>query len=249
MDYAKSRNLSRINDYTRGEKVRWLRENMAICENGHYTGCSMDVLAKKLSISKSTLSSVENDGDCKLDTIYTIADYFDISIDWLCSRSKAGDTNYDLNFVCEYTGLNENLIKEMSTAHFPHSIIRFLNMYCHDDQKWKFEAFCASFEVYKFLLQEYNTEAKNILSKDPHSISEKDIEKLDKLNDDVDLFEYKTELRYRELIQKYAAKEISERESLKTKHSAISSQIYYQIMNDCIDKARGESHGNNQETE
>lgn len=114
MDYAKSHDLSKINDYTRGKKVRWLRENMAINENDHYTGCSMDVLAKKLGISKSTLSSVENDGDCKLDTIYEIADYFDVSIDWLCSRSKASNTDYDLNFVCDYTGLSNEAVNEFA---------------------------------------------------------------------------------------------------------------------------------------
>ena len=50
-----------------------------------------------------------------MSTIIDIANRFDVSIDWLCSRSTISDTDYNLNFVCDYLGLSESAVTEFKS--------------------------------------------------------------------------------------------------------------------------------------
>lgn len=103
MNNQNLRNLYAINNYTMGEKIRYLREQQKL---------SLEKLAKEIGVAKGTLSEIENDKRFgNLSTVIDLANYFDVSIDWLCSRSKISDTDYNLNYVCDYTGLSANAIK------------------------------------------------------------------------------------------------------------------------------------------
>lgn len=122
MKLESSMNLHEINNYTLNEKVRWLRENHPNAKDTSKKGyMSTKVLAKKLDFSEGTLNKLEkgskneddSDGDYNLNTIIKVADFFNVSIDWLCSRSSVSDTDYDLNWVCDYTGLSEQAVKNL----------------------------------------------------------------------------------------------------------------------------------------
>lgn len=104
VEYDKSKYYYQLNNLTMGEKIKHLREERKL---------SLQKLADEIDVGKGTLSNVENGSSCTLSTVIDIANYFDVSIDWLCSRSKVSDTDYDLNFVCDYTGLSEKAVEEL----------------------------------------------------------------------------------------------------------------------------------------
>ena len=48
--------------------------------------------------------------------IAKIADFFDVSADYLLGRTNAETTDKDLRFICEYTGLSENTIMTLHNS-------------------------------------------------------------------------------------------------------------------------------------
>lgn len=48
--------------------------------------------------------------------IAKIADFFDVSADYLLGRTNAETTDKDLRFICEYTGLSENTIMTLRNS-------------------------------------------------------------------------------------------------------------------------------------
>lgn len=66
--------------------------------------------------SNATISNICNDIDkgysCKL--FRCIADFFDVSVDYLLCRTENTTKDEDLIFVCNYTGLNENAVKNLN---------------------------------------------------------------------------------------------------------------------------------------
>lgn len=111
-------NIYEINHYTRGEKVRWLRKHRTK-DNSKKGYMSSDVLAKEMNISSSTLNKIEKDEEINLSSIVAVADYFGVSIDWLCSLSNISAIDDKLKFVCDYTGLSESAVKTMKTLNDP----------------------------------------------------------------------------------------------------------------------------------
>lgn len=102
--------LYNLNDKTIGEKAKWLREHKT--HNNSKRGyMNSQELADDIGISSSTLNKLEKGGDCNLKTITEYANYFGVSIDWLCGNSKISDTTYDVHFIHKYTGLTEGTIK------------------------------------------------------------------------------------------------------------------------------------------
>ncbi len=103
--------LYKLKDKTFGEKVVWLRKHK--CKNDTGSMTTKELAAEIGLGSSSTIFNLEHlkDGkSCKLSTIIDVADYFDVSIDWLLSRPNVGNAYCDLNSVCNYTGLNGDAI-------------------------------------------------------------------------------------------------------------------------------------------
>ena len=76
---------------------------------------SQAALAKALGIVKSTLGLYET-GDTVPDarTLCAIANYFEVSSDWLLGLSSVKERNADLQAICDYTGLTPQTIGTIS---------------------------------------------------------------------------------------------------------------------------------------
>lgn len=71
-----------------GDRLRELREDRSLTQ---------DQLAEHLKITRQQLSSYENGRfEPNMDTLVSIADFFDVSLDYLLGRTKA---KYNLSFT------------------------------------------------------------------------------------------------------------------------------------------------------
>lgn len=85
-----------------------MRINDLIIENG----TNANSVAKKLNISKATMSDIINDVDKGYSYKYfvDIAKFFNVSVDYILGLTDVATNDKDLKFVCEYTGLDEKTI-------------------------------------------------------------------------------------------------------------------------------------------
>lgn len=86
-----------------------MRINDLIIENG----TNANSVAKKLNISKATMSDIINDVDKGYSYKYfvDIANFFNVSVDYILGLTDVATNDKDLKFVCEYTGLDEKTIE------------------------------------------------------------------------------------------------------------------------------------------
>ena len=98
---------------TIGQRIRKLRDIKAE-EDGH---CTQAELGAALGVTQNTVQKWEHDMIClNSDKIVALADYFDVSCDYLLSRIKA--KNHDIQFICDYTGLSEESIEKLHSVYF-----------------------------------------------------------------------------------------------------------------------------------
>ena len=81
-------------------------------------------VADDLGISRSSLEYYEkNKRKPDIEVLTKIADYYNVSADYLLGRTNAETTDKDLRFICEYTGLSENAITTLSELHDPVNVL------------------------------------------------------------------------------------------------------------------------------
>ena len=81
-------------------------------------------VADDLGISRSSLEYYEkNKRKPDIEVLTKIADYYNVSADYLLGRTNAETTDKDLRFICEYTGLSENAISTLCELHDPVNVI------------------------------------------------------------------------------------------------------------------------------
>lgn len=74
-------------------------------------------LAAHLGVPDNTVSYfVSGRRTPNTEQIAKIADFFDVSADYLLGRTNAKTTDKDLRFICEYTGLSENTIMTLHNS-------------------------------------------------------------------------------------------------------------------------------------
>lgn len=99
-----------------------MRINDLIIENN----TTANYVADKLDISKATMSDIINDVDKGYNYKYFVklADYFNVSTDYILGVTDVATTDKDLKFVCDYTGLKEVAINSL------HNIKKYKNSDC-----------------------------------------------------------------------------------------------------------------------
>lgn len=77
---------------------------------------NLNVIAEEMGITRQSLAQYR-DGNNIPDalTLTKIADYFNVSADYLLGRTDVKSANVDLKAVCEYTGLSETAIFQLRT--------------------------------------------------------------------------------------------------------------------------------------
>lgn len=215
MNYTDSYELCQINHYTLGEKVRWLREHKTTDQTSRKGYMTSEALAKEIGIGAATLNSIENNKDCKLSTITEIAEYFDVSIDWLCSRSTVNTHDYDTNFICDYTGLSEHTVEYLH-ADIPASFINsvasgnILSCLFFDALFFLEETYAKSIENSAEIIQ--SKEIDRILSqnkkpsKKDKAFLERILEKAYDLDEELEFATYKLQKLFPDIVRQYLLK-------------------------------------------
>lgn len=72
-------------------------------------GCTATEIAELLGITKQSVSNYTSGKAIPpIDKLHKLADYFDVTLDWLLCRPGAQRaTNADMDYICRYTGLSE----------------------------------------------------------------------------------------------------------------------------------------------
>ena len=75
------------------------------------------ILAEKAGCSRQAVSQyIDGSSVPNVDKLLSIADFFDVSADYLLGRTNAKTTDKDLRIICEYTGLSENTIMTLHNS-------------------------------------------------------------------------------------------------------------------------------------
>ena len=106
---------------TRGNKdekynsIFAVRLRLLFEENPNVSQCQ---LSEVLGRSRQTVSQYVNGiSEPSYDTLVKIADYFDVSIDYLLGRTETRSVDLSIKDVCAMTGLNEHSIEALQSIH------------------------------------------------------------------------------------------------------------------------------------
>lgn len=88
---------------------------------------TQDILAEKAGCSRQAVSQyMDGSSAPNVDKLLSIADFFNVSADYLLGRTNAETTDKDLRFVCEYTGLSENAVSTLCELHDPVNVLHLV---------------------------------------------------------------------------------------------------------------------------
>ena len=78
-------------------------------------GMSQQALCSELNISKAALSYYENgQRSPDIDILLVIANFFNVSADYLLGRTKAATTDVDLKGICDFMSLSEKAVEKIA---------------------------------------------------------------------------------------------------------------------------------------
>jgi len=90
-----------------GQKIKHLREELNLTQ---------EELGKILNVSKPTISRYEaNTNEPNTDTLKKIAQYFNVSIDYLLDNSNKKNPNIEINIQKEYTDTDKKILDDISS--------------------------------------------------------------------------------------------------------------------------------------
>lgn len=124
-----------------------------------------------------------------------IADFFNVSADYLLGRSEAKTTDKDLKFVCEYTGLSEeSIIKFLQSDSALHSrMVDFLNVLAKSKAgSLRLESLMGNLAEYKLA----NMKIKQLNENVP-------ISHIEEVQNEIDMCQFRAERDFRDLLPAY----------------------------------------------
>lgn len=90
---------------------------------------TQDDLARKLNVSRQTISSYMNENLPPVQMLTEIADYFNVSVDYLLGRSEVASRGEDIQNASKFTRLSENALlklQDLSSNGLSTKILSFL---------------------------------------------------------------------------------------------------------------------------
>lgn len=130
--------MSQINKIETGERIRKLREAAAETQAD---------LAILLEVKRQIISYYENGTRVPtLEHLIFIADHYNTTTDYLLGLSKTPTTDKDLQFVCDYTCLQDDVLDNLT--HNP-ICVDILNYLLADGNMLNFVTLCVQFKAYK----------------------------------------------------------------------------------------------------
>lgn len=148
-------------------KTRFAKRLIALREENNLT---QQQLADKLNISRQSLSLYEKaERTINIELLAQIADFFNVSTDYLLCRTDTASMNEDLQIACKVTGLSEPAVVACSAiasnGEFT-NFIRFLNELLIEPITQKEDEYNIQNEPLIFMLSDYiyNDKSKLITS-------------------------------------------------------------------------------------
>ena len=160
-------------------------------------------VADALGISRASLEYYEK-GQRKPDyeVLARLADYYGVSADYMLGRTGAKTTDRDIQFVCDYTGMDDTSIQRFhSNIGTSFSICNEINgFFLSDKAIFDYVSLCEFFEKYKQNLQELIGIEK---MKDELSLEEYK-ERFIKAKDNLYLSEFRVQKSINKLLEIYS---------------------------------------------
>ena len=124
-----------------------------------------------------------------------IADFFNVSADYLLGRSEAKTTDKDLKFVCEYTGLSEeSIIKFLQSDSALHTrFVDFLNVIAKSKAgSLRLESLMSNMAEYKLAKMKIKQLNENV-----------PISHIEEVQNEIDMCQFRAERDFRDLLLAY----------------------------------------------
>lgn len=173
-------------------------------------------LAAYLQVQDNTISYfVSGRRIPNTEQIIKISDFFGVSADYLLGRTNIQTTNENLQFVCNYTGLNEDSVKTLSGHVYDIRTTDILNLLLSEEKYFDFYLFCKNLRNYR---KQYDslTGLKEAAVKCTFNASNKHnsltqarqlIDKVNEENDKKDLSEYRLIKDFKSFLDEYCKTE------------------------------------------
>ena len=122
------------------------------------SGATQNQIAKEIGVTRQSISQY-CDGSTvpNADKLLKLAQYFNVSADYLLGITNAKTIDKDVQFICEYTGLNESVIASLADRELPNYIAKLLNLF---SKSYQTEYLCKS------IINYINTENLEIMGTD-----------------------------------------------------------------------------------
>lgn len=93
------------------------------------SGSTQNQIAKEIGVTRQSISQY-CDGSTvpNADKLLKLAQYFNVSADYLLGMTDAKTNNKDVQFISDYTGLNESVIASLADREMPNYIANMLNL-------------------------------------------------------------------------------------------------------------------------
>ena len=190
-------------------------------------------LAGYLGITPNTISYfVKGERTPNTAQLLSIAEYLEVSTDYLLGKSKAPTNDKDLQFVCDYTGLDMEVVQDLNNGitRIPNEGINFLMS--RDNPSEKFFSMCCKLEDLKSAYNRLNKHKKKIIDTYENYVDngESHFDLLDELNrirDDKDLILFKLQMIMNSLAELYCKEEIAEEKELAKEYHRAYDFLFY----------------------